>query len=295
MFKQDCPCFVPLALAGGQGKSTVALMLGRTIARSGLPVLFIDADPQASLTAFLGVQPSHERPTLLEVITNSEDKIPLYSAIHPVPDEESMFIIPATDQLENANHYLAASGMSLTVLKHKLDQIGIEIKPEDKITRNFALIIIDPPPERSHLALTSMGAGNCWAIPAEANVKGVQSLVRTLELVKAYQVMLPNSEMLGVIPFRAKWVGLNPTKTTKESINVMQELVGESLMLPNLLESDVYKRAINEQVLPSDIGKNDLEFPIITLLDKIKPYLSPDVLDKFKHTDFAIGNPFART
>ncbi|AUC62502.1 plasmid partitioning protein ParA (plasmid) [Cyanobacterium sp. HL-69] len=277
MYKQDCPCFVPLALAGGQGKSTVALMLGRILARKGLPVLFIDADPQASLTAFLEVEPPDDHPTLLEVITNGEDKVPLYSAIHPVPNEDNLFIIPATDQLENANHYLAASGMSLTILKQRIYQVGVNIDPEYKIARNFAMVIIDPPPERSHLALTSMGAGTCWAIPAEANVKGVQSLVRTLDLLKTYQALLSNSTMVGVIPFRAKWVGLNPTKTTKESIAVMEELVGKELMLPNLLESDIYKRAINEQVLPRDIGKEDLEYPITSLLDKIQPYLSADV------------------
>ena len=41
MFTVDCPTFVPLALAGGQGKSTITLILGRIIARLGIPVLFI--------------------------------------------------------------------------------------------------------------------------------------------------------------------------------------------------------------------------------------------------------------
>ncbi len=277
MFTVDCPTFVPLALAGGQGKSTIALILGRIIARLGIPVLFIDADPQGSLTAFLGVEPSTDRPTLLEVITNPEKKIPLYSAIHPIPDEDQVFLIPATDQLENANHFLSASGVSLTVLRQRLYQVGEEIKPEERVAHNFGIMIIDPPPERSHLALSSLGAGSCWAIPAEANIKGVQSLIRTLELIKAYQGLLSQSKMLGIIPFRAKWVGLSPTKTTKESIEVMKNLVGESLMLPNLLESDVYKRAINEQVLPRDLGGKKLEYPIDELLIRLLPFFSPEV------------------
>ena len=41
MFTVDCPTFVTLALAGGQGKSTITLILGRIIARLGIPVLFI--------------------------------------------------------------------------------------------------------------------------------------------------------------------------------------------------------------------------------------------------------------
>lgn len=282
MFTADCLTFVPLALAGGQGKSTIALMLGRIIARLGIPVLFIDADPQASLTAFLGVEPSSDRPTLLEVITNPETKIPLYSAIHPIPNEEKAFLIPATDQLENANHFLAASAMSLTILRQRLYQLSENIKEEERIARNFGIIIVDPPPERSHLALTSLGAGTSWAIPAEANVKGVQSLIRTLELVKAYQTLLPQSQLIGTIPFRARWVGLNPTKTTKESIDLMTNLVGESLMLPNLLESDIYKRAINEQVLPRDLGNENLEEPINQLLIRLLPFFSSDIQQKIK-------------
>lgn len=45
------PTIVTLGLAGGQGKSTVALMLGRYLGRLGIPVLFVDADPQSSLTS----------------------------------------------------------------------------------------------------------------------------------------------------------------------------------------------------------------------------------------------------
>jgi chromosome partitioning protein len=283
MFTSDCPVFVPLALAGGQGKSTVALVLGRIVARCGVPVLFVDADPQASLTAFLGVEPSAERPTLLEVVTNSEKKIPLYSAIHPVPGEDKAFLIPATDQLENANHSLAASGMSLTVLRHRLYQVGEGIKDEERVARNFGLIIVDPPPERSHLALTSLGAGSCWAIPAEANVKGVQSLVRTLDLVKAYESLLSHGSLLGAIPFRARWVGLNPTKTTKDSIDIMKNLIGEALVISHLLESDVYKRAINEQVLPRDLndGKS-LERPILELLQRMIANFPLEVQDALK-------------
>lgn len=275
MFTQDCPIFVPLALAGGQGKSTIALMLGRIMARCGVPVLFVDADPQASLTAFLGLELSESRPTLLEVLTLPENKIPLYSAVHPV--EDNIFLIPAVDQLENANHFLAASAVSLTVLRQRLYQFGLSIPESERVVRNFGLIIVDPPPERSHLALTSLGAGSCWAIPAEANVKGVQSLVRTLDLVKAYQPLLPQTQMLGVIPFRAKWVGFNPTRTTRKSIDLMQDIVGESNMFPNILESDIYKRAINDQCLPRDLGSLDLELPLNKLLWKLNPYLAPQI------------------
>lgn len=73
-----------LGLAGGQGKSTVALMLGRYLGRLGIPVLFIDADPQSSLTSFLGVNVQPNTPTLLEVITQGEDKTHIVDVIVPI-------------------------------------------------------------------------------------------------------------------------------------------------------------------------------------------------------------------
>lgn len=273
----EAPILVPLGLAGGQGKTTVALMTGRLLARYGIPVLFVDADPQASLTAFLGVSPAEDRPTLLEVILYPEKKVPLYSAIQPVPNSNNLFLIPANDQLENANHYLAASAISLNLLRNRLYQVGENYESQDRIAHNFGIIIVDPPPERSHLALTSLGAGNLWVIPAEANVKGVQSFQRTLELIQAYQPLLPNGHFIGVMPFRSKWVGLRPTSITKQSMQVLEELAGTDKMLPHLLESDVYKRAINDQILPRDLGHSELEYPIVTLIERIRPMLGDTI------------------
>ncbi|GJD22606.1 Cobyrinic acid ac-diamide synthase [Rivularia sp. IAM M-261] len=272
MQQTHIPTLVTLGLAGGQGKSTVALMLGRYLGRCGIPVLFIDADPQSSLTSFLGVRVQPNTPTLLEVITQSEDKTHIVDAIAPVPnvqldnctiDNSNLFLIPSDDGLEQANYKLASSGISLFILRNRLQPIA----------SNFGVIIVDPPPERSHLAQTSLGAGDKWVIPAEANVKGVQSLVRTLDLVKEFQSALPYGELLGVAPFRAKWTGVNPTKATKTSIEAMEEIVGKNLMLPHLLESDVYKNAINQRVSPTDLGQPGLEYSIQVLAQKLKPAL----------------------
>jgi chromosome partitioning protein len=95
-----------------------------------------------------------------------------------------------------------------------------------------------------------------------------------LELVKEFQPALPYGELMGVVPFRAKWTGVNPTKATKSSIEAMGEIVGKDLMLPHLLESDVYKNAINQRVSPADLGQPGLEYPIAVLAQKLKPALA---------------------
>ncbi len=273
MAQKTTPTVVTLGLAGGQGKSTVALMLGRYLGRLGIPVLFIDADPQSSLTSFLGVKVERSTPTLLEVITQNEDQTPVLDTIMPVPDVKddrvsvnnaNLFLIPSDDGLENANYKLASSGLSLFLLKNRIAPI----------VGNFGVVIVDPPPERSHLAQTSLGAGDKWIIPAEANVKGVQSLMRTLNLVQEFQSALSTSSLLGVIPFRARWIGVNPTKATRSSIEAMQQLAGKDLMLPHILESDVFKNAINLRVSPTDLGQPALEYSIQVVAEKLKPVLA---------------------
>jgi chromosome partitioning protein len=262
------PIISTLGLAGGQGKTTVALMLGRYLGRLGIPVLFIDADPQSSLTAFLGIDLQQNQPTLLEVITRSDSKLSAVDAIVQVPpttekpivDNSNLFLIPADDGLEAANYKLAAGGMSLFALRQRLEPLE----------REFGAIIIDPPPERSHLAQTALGAADKWLIPAEASTKGVQSLVRTLALIEEFKSALPGRELLGVVPFRARWVGRQPTKITSSSIEAMSTVAGADLMLSHILESDVFKQAIDKQVSPTDLGAGHLEYPIEQIIQKLK-------------------------
>ncbi len=46
---------------------------------------------------------------------------------------------------------------------------------------------IDAPPQRSQLALTTIGAADYAIVTAEASSKGVNSLLRTLELITELQ------------------------------------------------------------------------------------------------------------
>jgi len=62
-----------ISLAGGQGKTTVSLFLARFLADSGHNVLVIDADPQSSLTTFLGFSVEPDSPTLLEILKKQVD------------------------------------------------------------------------------------------------------------------------------------------------------------------------------------------------------------------------------
>jgi MinD-like ATPase involved in chromosome partitioning or flagellar assembly len=64
-----------ISLSGGQGKTSIALLLGRLLARQGRKVLMVDADPQANLTFYLGHEVKPQEPTLLEVLKQQVEPV----------------------------------------------------------------------------------------------------------------------------------------------------------------------------------------------------------------------------
>ncbi|MHC5917283.1 MAG: ParA family protein, partial [Nostoc sp.] len=128
------------SLSGGQGKTTVAILLGRMLAQTGQRVLMIDADPQANLTFYLGHEVQQNQPTLLEVLKkqiNTED------GIYEIG--ENLWLIPADDGLDNAQEFLSGSGMGAIVLSKRLKEVS----------DLFQYCIVDAPPQRSQICLTS--------------------------------------------------------------------------------------------------------------------------------------------
>jgi len=224
--------------------------------------LLIDGDPQKNLTDLLRVEVPANQPTLLEVIKGD---VSVEDAIYPVPDRENLFLIPADRALNSAQYYLATLANSAAVLR-------LRLKP---VKQHFGLMVIDSPPQKSHICLTALGAADCVIIPAEVAAKGVNSLAETWALLEESRTMEAfRGELIGVLPFRAKWIGNLPTIETRNNIETMRQMVGE-VLLPPLLESEIYKKSINYAACPSEIApeKADLEYPFDILLQRMRKYL----------------------
>lgn len=245
------------SLSGGQGKTTATLFLGRMLAQQGYTVLLIDADPQASLTTYLGHEVEAHSPTLLELIKKT---VPIEDTIYNVEAHENLFLIPADDALNGVQDYLSASGVGATLLKHRLELIGLE----------FQVCLIDSPPQRTQISLTTIGAADRLVIPCETTVKGFGSLVRTLDLVTTLkEVKATSAEILGVLPFRDRWIGMNQASESRMIVEGMVEEVGKDLVLPSIRESERYKQALNKRVSVTELGYPDLEYPFEVLSKKI--------------------------
>ena len=246
------------SLSGGQGKTTASLMLGRLLSRQGYPTLLIDADPQHNLTTYMDLDLQGNQPTLLELLKKS---VSAEDGIYPSEGNDNLFIIPADDQLDTVQDYLSNSGVGATLLKRRIEPVA----------NAFKVCIIDAPPQRSQICLTVLGAADALIIPAEASVKGYGSLVRTLDLLKTLQdVGATNAQVMGVLPFRDRWIGKTQTQESRSAVDGMREEVGEIFILPSIRESERYKQAINRRSTLGEMGYNDLEYPFEVLIDKIK-------------------------
>ena len=250
-----------ISLAGGQGKTTVVLFLARLLASQGHTVLVVDADPQSSLTTFLGFQVEPDSPTLLEVIKRQVDVSDgVYETRY-----KNLFLIPSDDALDAVQDYLAGSGTGALTLQRRL-------KTVDKL---FDYCVVDAPPQRSQICLTVMGASDGMVIPVEASVKGLQSLIRTLELVDELKQEDEEfgGQILGVIPFRDRWVGRQRTKESQSNIETMEEITsewfGQNLVLPSIRESEKFKQAINKGITLHEMGQADLAYSLEVLAEKI--------------------------
>lgn len=245
------------SLAGGQGKTTSSFFLARALAQRDYKVLMVDADPQSSLTLYLGHEVEANQPTLLEVLNKQvgvEDGI--YESNY-----QNLWLIPSDDGLETIQDYLSSSAMGELTLKKRLQQV-VDL---------FDVAIVDSPPQRTQICLTAVVAANELLIPAEASSKGLHSLMRTLQLVDELKsVDAFSGSILGILPFRDRWVGRTQAKRSEVSIQDMRELAQGINVIPSILESERYKQAIDTGKTLAELGYPDLELPFRNLVELLE-------------------------
>ena len=248
-----CAC---VSLSGGQGKTTTSFFLSLLLASQGKKVLAIDCDPQANLTFYLSHEVASNQPTLLEVLTGT---VKTEDGIYPT-EHENLFLIPADQSLFKVGEYLSSSGTGAFILKLRLKAV-FDL---------FDYVLIDVQPSRSQICLSAVGASDYILIPVEAATKGVNSLIDTLEFLQEQaSLMAFTGKVLGIIPFRDRWVGRTQTKESKENIAAMKDFAGETAIFPSILESEQFKRAIRNGKLLSQLKYPDLQYPFEKIIQAL--------------------------
>jgi chromosome partitioning protein len=174
---------------GGVGKTTTAVNLSYALVDKGKKILLIDADPQASLTTYLGYDSDdleeHEQTLYFSLIDGK--------SISSIIIGDNPAIVPSSIRLANAEPDLIGNifTTSQMVLRNRLKEVR----------GNYDFTFIDCMPSLGLLAINALVAADWVLIPSETEYlasKGIRLLLASIEKIQAG--LNPELTVLGVLP-----------------------------------------------------------------------------------------------
>ena len=163
---------------GGTAKTTTTVNLGIGLAKEGKKVLLIDADPQGSLSASLGIgEPDALKVTLSTILMNvvNEENIDPEEGIYH--HEEGVDLLPGNIEL---------SVMELTMANVMSREMIMKEYVEAQRDQ-YDYIIIDCMPSLGTMTINALVSSDLVLILVQAAylpVLGLQQLIRTISMVK---------------------------------------------------------------------------------------------------------------
>lgn len=231
---------------GGSGKTTTTAHLAQFLALQGYRVLAVDLDPQASLSALLGVLPELDvasNQTLYAAIRYDEERRPLSEVIRPTYFD-GLDLVPGNLELMEFEHTTpralstGASGETLffTRVASALDEIA----------DNYDVVLIDCPPQLGFLTLSGLCAATSMIITIHPQMLDISSMS---------QFLLMTRDLLGVVRDAGgdlKYDFIRYLLTRYEPQDAPQTKV--AALLRNLFDDHVLTNAMVKSAAVSDAG-----------------------------------------
>jgi chromosome partitioning protein len=188
----SAPSAVPIVAfanqKGGVGKTTTAINLAGALAEEGYRVLCIDMDPQANLTAGLGVNLNTVERSMADVLADGRSK--LGEVILPT-DSAGIDVAPAHIDLASTEGELFTALGRESILREALDG---QIKGYD-------YVLIDCPPNLGLLTVNGLVASSGVIIPVQTQYYAMKGLTNLVKVINAIRLKLNrNLRILGLLP-----------------------------------------------------------------------------------------------
>lgn len=176
---------------GGSGKTTTSAHLAQYLALQGYRVLAVDLDPQASLSALLGVLPETDvaaNETLYASIRYDDLKRPITEVIRPTYFD-GLDLVPGNLELMEFEHTTPKalanrSGDSGSLFFTRVGQSF------DEVAERYDVIVIDCPPQLGFLTLSGLCAATAMIITIHPQM---------LDIASMSQFLLMTRDLLGVV------------------------------------------------------------------------------------------------
>jgi len=210
-------------------------------------VLLIDMDPQASLTIFMGVDPTELEATVKDSILDKKD-LPILTGIHGID------LVPA-------NILLSAAEMQLSSVLRRELRLKQAI---DKITDQYSFVLIDSPPSLGMLSTLSLVAANYVLVPSQTQFKSIQGTNLVLQTIADVRDAIDHKlELAGVVPT----IYAKGTLQDREALGVLEsQLSSITKVYPPLPRSTAFPDASQER-LPLAVFSP--KHPAVTILNQI--------------------------
>ncbi|QPK94774.1 ParA family protein [Actinomyces sp. zg-332] len=162
---------------GGVGKTTTTVNIAAAMAKHGLNVLVIDADPQGNASTALGVEHQVGTPSIYEVIVDNK---PIEEVIQKCSSFENLYVCPSTIDLSGAEIELVSATNREFRLKNSLQNFLQKYK-------DFDFVFIDCPPSLGLMTVNSFTAAKEVLIPIQCEyyaLEGLSLLLNSIEMIR---------------------------------------------------------------------------------------------------------------
>jgi chromosome partitioning protein len=187
----DAPVTQVIAIAnqkGGVGKTTTAINLAGALEEEGFRVLCIDMDPQANLTAGLGINLNTVERSMADVLADGRST--LSDVIRPT-EGAGIDVAPANIDLASTEGELFTALGREQILRDAIDgQVDV-----------YDYVLIDCPPNLGLLTVNGLVAANSVIIPVQTQyyaMKGLNNLVKVINMIR--MKLNRDLKILGLLP-----------------------------------------------------------------------------------------------